>query len=350
MWLGRIDAAFDKLFSLARSAAAPTRSARLRAAVAIASVAALFPYIRYLHDPTHPADFGLAWFGAHALLNGADPYVLIGPGKVYDWPWPLIYPATAMVAVFPLAWMPQLAATITFVWISTCLLAYHVTRAGWFRLLMFFTPAFVIAAGAAQWSPLLTASLFMPVVGYFFAAKPNIGLALAFCGSMKLRRNALVGGVLLTAISLALLPSWPAEWIHSARNAQYAGPPLGRLGGFVILLVLLRWRRPEAWLVAVLAAVPQTTYWYEVLPLFLVPASLGEMVALAAACSLGILGEKMLLTTTDNVIFNRQVGALLVAFVYLPATVMILRRPNIKAAAPWSDPPNPRIVPEPAPS
>jgi hypothetical protein len=233
--------------------------------------------------------------------------------------------------------MSQLAAAVTFVWLSTFLLAYEVTRAGWFRVLMFATPAFVIAAGAAQWSPLLTASLFVPVVGYIFAAKPNIGLALAVCGSMRLRRNALIGAVVLTVISVALLPTWPMEWINSARNAQYAGPPLGRLGGFVILLVLLRWRRPEAWLVASLAAVPQTTYWYEVLPLFLVPASLAEMIMLAGACALGILGEKLLLTTTDNVIFNRQVGALLVAFVYLPATVLILRRPNIKAAAPWSE-------------
>src|SRR4029078_6587043 len=43
-----------------------------------------------------------------------------------------------------------------------------------------------------------------------------------------------------------------------------------RVGGPLILLALIRWRRPEARLIAALACVPQTTLLYEAVPLFLV--------------------------------------------------------------------------------
>jgi hypothetical protein len=333
--LSRVDALVDALFRLARSTETPSRLSRLAVAVVIASIAASFPYIRFARTH-HPADFGLAWFSAQALLHGGDPYVLIGPDKIYDWPWTLIYPGTVMVAAMPLAWLPQMPATMTFVWISTLLLAYAVTAGGWFRVLMFFTPSFSIAASAAQWSPLLTASLFLPAIGFLLAAKPNIGLVFTICGSARLRRNAIVGGVLLTAISLALLPSWPYAWIHSVQAAAYEGAPVLRRGGFLILLALLRWRRPEARLLLLLACVPQSTYWYEALPLFLIPSSLVQMIVLASGCSVGALLEKLLLTTREDVLYSQQVGMLLVVFVYLPATFLILRRPNEKAPAPWS--------------
>src|SRR5687767_10997999 len=96
--------------------------------------------------PDHPGDFGIVWFGAKALLHDANPYVLVGPGLVYEWPWPQAYPVTAMVMAMPFTLLPQLPATLAFVWISAAVLAYAVTVDGWYRLPLFLSSAFVVAA------------------------------------------------------------------------------------------------------------------------------------------------------------------------------------------------------------
>jgi hypothetical protein len=54
-------------------------------------------------------------------------------------------------------------------------------------------------------------------------------------------------------------------------------------GGFVALLGLFRWRRPEARLLVALACVPQTMLLYEALPPFLIPRTIGEVVVLLVA-------------------------------------------------------------------
>ena len=66
------------------------RAQRVIAAIVVGAVAALVHYAKINAVPDHPGDFGLAWFGARAMLHGGNPYELIGPGLVYDWPWRLI--------------------------------------------------------------------------------------------------------------------------------------------------------------------------------------------------------------------------------------------------------------------
>ena len=207
--------------------------------------------------PTHPGDFGLSWFGARSLMHGVNPYDLVGPGRPYNWPWPQVYPATAFVAAMPLAILPQLAATLVFVFVSCALLAYSVTEQGWERIPMFGSAAFIIAAGAAQWSPLFTAALGIPVLGLFFAAKPTIGLVLGAAGDPQLQKLAVIGGMALTVASLILFPAWPRVWLAQLHYATQMAAPLARFGGIAILLALLRWRRPEARLILLLACVPQ---------------------------------------------------------------------------------------------
>lgn len=301
---------------------------RVIASVAIGAAGALVHYVKLLAVPDHPGDFGLAWFGARALLHGGNPYGLVGPGLVYDWPWQLIYPLTAMAAALPFAVLPQVPAAIAFVFVSCALLAYSVTRASWYPLLMFTSAAFLIAAGAAQWSPLLTAAMGIPALAFFFAAKPTVGLALAIGGSPRVRIFALIGAAVLGVASLALFPRWPAAWLDSLSTATQVAPPLLRSGGFAVLLVLLRWRRADARMLLALACVPQTGSWYEILPLFLIPASAVEMMVLVALSSSGFLLQDFIMTAANETEFNQQVGALMVALAYLPAVVMILRRPN----------------------
>jgi hypothetical protein len=301
---------------------------RLAVAVAIGIAAAAVHYAKIKAVPNHPGDFGLAWFGARALLHGANPYELIGPGLVYDWPWRLIYPLTAMAAAMPFAALPQTTAALAFVFFSCAALAYSVTRTAWYPLLMFVSAAFLIAAGAAQWSPLLTAAIGLPPLAFFYAAKPTVGFALAVTANARVRLYALVGGVVLLAVSLALFPGWPAAWLRSLGTASQVAPPLLRFGGIAILAALLRWRRPEARMIIALACVPQTGSWYEILPLFLIPASANEMMVLCGISSLGYLLQDSIMTATNETEFNAQVGSMMVGLAYLPAVLMVLRRPN----------------------
>jgi hypothetical protein len=105
-------------------------------------------------------------------------------------------------------------------------------------------------------------------------------------------------------------------------------PPILLPGGFLLALVALRWRRPEARLLAAMACIPHTPILYETVPLFLVAKTLWESLAL------------VVLTFTAGLLIQRG-GALasfdtgmaasadwLLWLVYLPAMVMILVRPN----------------------
>lgn len=238
--------------------AKPSPLPRASVALVIGMAGALTHYLKVLAVPAYPGDFGLAWLGARELIQGGNPYELIGPGLAYDWPWRLKYPATAMIAAMPLAVLPQLPATLLFVFISCALLAWSITARAWYPLLMCSSVAFLIAAGAAQWSPILTAAMALPPLGFLFAAKPTVGFALAISGSRQLQWFALAGLVVTTAISLMLFRQWPRAWVKSLSTAVQVAPPLLRMGGFAILLALLRWRRPEARLMVALAYLPAT--------------------------------------------------------------------------------------------
>ena len=309
---------------------------RILFAIAIGVLAALTCLLAtQAQPPNHPADFGQVWFGATALLHGANPYDLVGPGLVYDWPWPTLYPATSFVAAMPLALLPQTEATLVFVFMSWALLAYSVTRDGWYRIPMFGSAACLDAAAAGQWSPLMTAAMGIPVLALFFAAKPTDGLALGISGSDSVQKYAVLGGAVLAVLSFIVFPGWVPAWLGQMKHSMYMAPPLLRLGGFAILLAALRWRRPEARMMLALSLVPQAGAWYTVVPLFLIPNTMKESMVLATLTSVGFLLQDHILTATNELEYNAQIGALLVAFAYLPCLVMVLRRPNEGRLPAW---------------
>jgi hypothetical protein len=241
-----------------------------------------------------------------------------------------------MVTVMPFAILPELAAIVAFVWVSTALLAWAITADGWYRLPLFLSSAFVLAAWSAQWSPLLTAALCIPSLAWIFAAKPNMGLALLVSAARaQTIRVALIGGLVLSVVSLLIFPGWPLEWLAALKTARHIHAPILLPGGVFVLLALLRWRRPEARLIVALACVPQTTWWYEALPLFLIPATYRESLLLSLVSSLGILFQLEFTPPATEIEFNRTVGVLMIAFIYLPATLLVLLRPNRGELPPW---------------
>jgi hypothetical protein len=266
----------------------PTRRARIIAAILGAILGGAIVHAQYAGTPGFHTDFGMTWYGARALWNGDDPYALIGPGRAFDYRWPLIYPATALVATMPLAVFSEHVAAVIFVALSTAVLVFAMTRLGWHLMLILLTDSYLAAAKLGQWTTLLTAGVFLPWISFFVLVKPQTSLpVLAGATSKKTLLWAFSGGIGLLALSLVLEPDWPMKWITEVRAAENMEPPIIRLGGFLVLLLLVRWRRPESWLVMVLAAIPQSWGWYGALPLFLIPATFGELILLVGFATLG---------------------------------------------------------------
>lgn len=320
------------------AAARPPRlAARIAVAIAIGVASGLLVVARDLQFPWHRSDFGVTWFGAQALLHGGNPYALIGPGLQYDWTWRMMYPVTAMVTAIPLSFLPEILAAFLFVAVSGGLLAYAVTRDGWCRLPLFLSWPYAVAVSHGQWSPLYTAVACLPSLGWVLAAKPSIGLAIfAASASRRLVISAIIGGLVLTAVSFILLPTWPLEWLSALRTQIRVGLPVTRLGGVFVLLALLRWRRPEARLLVALACVPQTIDWYETVPLLLIPNTLRQSLIYSVILSLGFLLPPYIIPHGTEEAMDAQAGLLMIALAYLPATIMVLRRPNEGAPPAWA--------------
>lgn len=275
----------------------------------------------------HHSDFSAVWIGARLILDGVNPYLVVGPGLALDWPWELRYPGPAFVVSIPFVLLPEWLASALFSAGSGFLLAYGMTRDTWHRTPALLSGPFILAAAAAQWSPLFTASWFIPQLAFIFVVKPTSGLAaFIYSPSTKHRIYAAAGAALLTAISLALLPSWPMDWWEKVTSTSDYASPLLQPGGFLIALVLLRWKQREAWIVFLMALIPQAHSIYDVLVLLvLVPRTYREAVFLSGASSVGFL--LMLLPDNDGAPYLRTLGILRIVTCYLPAVAVVLRRP-----------------------
>lgn len=278
------------------------------------------------------SDFNQLWYGARALLEGGSPYAAVGPGRAFNWPFPLFYPLPAVLTAVPFTVISPAAASMLFSGIAASLLVWVFTRDAPYRLAAVLSFSFYYAAAISQWSPLLIASVLIPGLGFLLVVKPTIGLALWL---YKPQWQAVVGGSLLLVFSLLVRPEWPMEWIGTFGAGGHIRGPITTLGGPIILLALLRWRRPEARLLVALACVPHTTLLYEALPLFLVPSSWAQSLSLVA---LNWVAQIVVITLQpyDSLADRARMSATVsVALLYLPCLIMILRRPNKGDAPAW---------------
>ena len=309
----------------------PSTLARL--GVALFAAAACGGYRWFVSTAQYSGnDFAAVWAGARAIVAGQNPYDVVGPGRAFQSHWPLAYPGPALLLGLPFAPLPEMVAAALFAALGAGLFAYALTAprdgepARWWPLVALLSASMWAAVQLAQWSPLLTAAALLPGLGWLVVAKPNIGLALFAANP---RRSAAIGAVAITLVSLALLPTWPATWLVNTHALRHMRVPVTILPfGPLLLLALLRWRRPEARLLAVLACVPTTGVVYDTLPLFLVPQSAAEGVALALATH---VAQAWIGVQDDYPTFGAWTAASasrLVPLVYLPALVMVLRRPN----------------------
>jgi hypothetical protein len=273
-----------------------------------------------------PQDFDQVWFAARAWLAGQNPYALIGPGRAFEWVFPLFYPLPAAIAMTPLTPFPAPWADATFFAIGAGCFAWALMRYGYPPLLGMVSVSMFGAVQSVQWSPLLGASFVLAPLGVFAVAKPTIGAALFVA---RPNRWMIAGGALLLAVAFASQPGWFTAWRSGFTPGLHFGAPVLQKGGFVALLGLLRWRRPEARLLVALACVPQTMLLYEALPLFLIPRTTGEVVVLLLASDAAqVVGAYV----SGGAIDRAGAGLWLLS---LPAALIVLRRPNEGPAPAW---------------
>ncbi len=321
------------------------RAGRLAVAVVCGALAALACYHFNARSGAaqRPSDFAQVLVGARELFAGRDPYAAVGPGRAFEWHTGLLYPAPALVLAAPIAALPLHAAEAAFAGLSVALLAYGLAGRGPWALLWCASPPVLLAVNVVQWSPLLTAAALIPALSAVAAVKPTTGLIpVAYRPSWW----PVVGAAVLGLVSFALLPDWPSRWVAAlgapSTQAGVTGQVatsysalVGQPAGWVVLLALLRWRRPEARALVALGCVPQTLLQYEMVPLVLVASSAVEVVGLLA---LAYVATAVIdagypypsWAATFAATARAEVWCLLV-----PATLLVLRRPNVGPAPAW---------------
>jgi hypothetical protein len=297
---------------------------RMAIPAGIGCVAALITWLSY-RLPGTASDFDQLWVAARALTRGVDPYRAVQDANL---PYPLFYPLPAVLLVVPLAALPLSVARIVWSGVGAGLMAEAAFRYGRGLPVALVSGAFASAVVQGQWSPLLTASMVLPVLAVSWVAKPSIGLAMAVAAPSRRRLGWALG---LLVVSLGLMPDWPKAWFQALRS-QFYMPLLLRPGGALLLLALLRWRRPEGRLLAALACLPHSPSAYETLPLFLIPQTRWQAYRLAVLGYIAIfLGSWLIpwahtIPTLPKNLSDRWPFMLLL--VYLPSLVMLLRLPS----------------------
>jgi hypothetical protein len=252
------------------------------------------------------------------------------------------------VALAPVAGLPFRAAAAVFGGLSYGVLAYALTASTWAGLLALLAWPCYLALMMGQWAPLMAAAALLPGVAWLVAVKPHMGAVVAVTRTdARWWRVALTGGLGLALVAWARDPEWLTSWrlALSAPPGRGAGagsvaavfrPLAAYPGGALALLALLRWRRPEARLLAALACVPHTTFGYELTLLCaLVPQRWPEYMILVI-CSWGLGITRAGLATSASLAENWAIVATWsVWWVLVPALLMVLRRPNAGRVPPW---------------
>jgi hypothetical protein len=274
------------------------------AAIGVASGAFCWFLMKHLHQDA--ADFRWSLRLAQRLLARQNPY---------DTPFEQ-YPLTAALVALPFVPLqPELAAGL-FWGISSSLLAFGVTRHSYMRLLIFFAYPYWAGLLAVQWSPLIAASAFFPLLLPVTMAKPQIGLPVFLT---RLSRRGLVACALVALVSLAVKPNWPLLWFRQLGNYDHFIPILV-LPGVLLSLALLRYYDRDARLLFLSSLMPQR-WFFDSFTLWLIPQSRREIIwTVFFSWGAGIWRWYHFPSSFT------QVGRYAVIFLYLPMLAVVLLR------------------------
>jgi hypothetical protein len=266
---------------------------------------------------------------ARELRDGVNPYTAHhGEVEAYPRRGPTFYPLTAGIPFLPVARWSDAAVLGLWSALTFGALTYAALRSAAHRIVALLSWSAYRALMLGQWAPLFTAAATLGPLGALAVCKPNLGLALA---CYRPTRWIVAGGVLFLAISLALVPGWPGQWLPEATGASYYVAPatLWRIGGPLLLLAALRWRAPEGRLLLALACIPHNFVFYDQLLLFLVARNRLESLVLAIGSWVAVfVASAMIPPGMQEPASQVYFRAPLVVCMYFPALVMVLRLPR----------------------
>jgi hypothetical protein len=313
---------------------APRLSARLLTAALIGAAAGLYCHGRLRAHPTELAhDFTYPLTAARHLIDGRNPYREMQPGGPGSFPEHgyFLYPLPTALLSLPFTVFPTIPAGAIFFGVSSALLAFAATRSGYWRLTIFASAPYIVAAWSVQWSPLLVATALMPAIGWLGIAKPNLGIA-SFVYAP--RWSTVIGVLVLCLIALVVVPTWPRDWLATVPLAPSHSPPLWWPFGFLCLVAVLRWRTAEMRLLCALLLMPVSVWLYDHLMLTLLarsPRQLAALVLSSWAALLYILAF-LPLDFTEHV---APIQRVIILGLYLPGTLLLLRHPNRGVVPAW---------------
>jgi hypothetical protein len=234
--------------------------------------------------------------------------------------------------MIPFACLPLAVAGPLFVALSCGALAFVISACAWWPLLMFASGSMIVAVIVANFAIVLPLGLFVPWLAWLGVFKPNIGIAIL---AYRPAARTLTLMVLITALSLAVRPTWPREWLSVAMASPFHFAPWRTAGGILLLAAITRWRLPEGRLLLALALVPSSPIAYEALPLFAIPRSKREMLCLAITTNVifVLIAPYSLQADHDKYLSIAQPAMVWLA--YMPALLMVLRRPNCGSVPAW---------------
>ena len=298
----------------------PRWRTRLAVALLIGVAAGAFTALS-LSRAHEPSDFEFWWRAARVLLDGGDPYLRVE--NTSGWPLPdrLFYPLPTLLVTVPVAWMPLPLAAGIMLGLSSGVLAWVLSREGLGRLWLFATPGFLMALKVGQWSPILTLAALVPALGWLAAVKPTLGVAVL---AYHPTRRAIVGALGFLAVSVAVLPRWPLEWLANLHSVAGHPAPIRTILGAITVLALICWREPEGRLLLAMACVPQLLFFADQLPLALIARSAREAMFLVAVGTAA--WWTWWWTTRGQSSYVPMAAPFVIVGTYWPSLALVLRR------------------------
>src|SRR6202162_6192493 len=279
---------------------------RITVAAALGVATGTFCWFLMKHFHQDAADFRWALHLAQRLLARENPY---------DTPFEQ-YPLTAGIFALPLVRLqPEIAAGI-FYGVSSAALAFGRTRHNYRGLLIFLAYPYWAGLLTVQWSPIIAASAFFPLLLPVTMPNPQSGLPVFLT---RESRRGIVACFIVAALSLSVMPRWPLIWVAQMKNYEHFVPLLV-LPGPLLLLALFRYRDRDSILLLLAACMPQR-WFFDSFILWLIPKSRREILfTVFFSWGAGIWRWYCVPHSFS------EVGRWAVIFLYLPMLAIILFR------------------------
>ncbi len=275
--------------------------------------------------PAQPGDFELLYASAVRLLAGETPYPLGG-----QW---LPYPLPAVLLVVPFTAIALEFARPVFDVLVGWAFVYALWKyRGLYSLLALLSGSYLFAMWHGQTTSLMVAAALVPALGFLLAVRPQTSVALWIGRPLW---KAVFGAAVFIALTLVILPSWPADWwMAMPADLSVWAPPILRPFGALLLVAALRWNLSEGRLILATTLLPQTALPYELVPLALIPGNWKEMAIYLVGSWIAVADAAGVLQVIGGPEWNMSGWPVTLCAVYFPMLYMVLRRPGSKGG-PW---------------